>query len=155
VIGTSERCKQFWYMENETRVKMAAMVECSTNRSHDLRSRSLVSSSSSIHPSCYIHVSIAHPSPFRTAQPHRTKLHPSVAVLVLLQCLKTCFSTARGSSGHQLFVSAFTLVSEFICDGTYSNKLWSIVDQGMFQLRETNQRCISTSNGSPTLTRRS
>ncbi|KAG1794002.1 uncharacterized protein HD556DRAFT_1443370 [Suillus plorans] len=43
--------------------------------------------------------------------------------------LKACFPTARGSSSHHLFVSAFMLAS----------KSWSIVTQGMFQLREINQ----------------
>ncbi|KAI6009840.1 hypothetical protein EDC04DRAFT_3146157 [Pisolithus marmoratus] len=72
---------------------------------------------------------------------HRTKLHQSVtfAALVLLQRLKARFPTARGSSGHRLFVSAFMLASKVICDDTYSNKSWSIVAQGMFQLREINQ----------------
>ncbi|KAI6116024.1 hypothetical protein F5141DRAFT_1266388 [Pisolithus sp. B1] len=72
---------------------------------------------------------------------HRTKLHPSVtfAALVLLQRLKARFPTARGSSGHRLFISAFMLASKVICDDTYSNKSWSIVAQGMFQLREINQ----------------
>jgi hypothetical protein len=72
---------------------------------------------------------------------HRTKLHSSVtfAALVLFQCLKARFLTARGSSGHFLFVSAFMLASKVICDDTYSNKLWSIVAQRMFQLREINQ----------------
>ncbi|KAH7927453.1 hypothetical protein BV22DRAFT_1007019 [Leucogyrophana mollusca] len=72
---------------------------------------------------------------------HRTKLHSSVtfAALVLLQRLKARFPTARGSSGHRLFVSAFMLASKVICDDTYSNKSWSIVAQGMFQLREINQ----------------
>jgi len=31
------------------------------------------------------------------------------------------------------------LASKVICDDTYSNKSWSIVAQGMFQLREINQ----------------
>ncbi|EGO00719.1 hypothetical protein SERLA73DRAFT_178625 [Serpula lacrymans var. lacrymans S7.3] len=72
---------------------------------------------------------------------HRTKLHASVtfAALVLLQRLKARFPTARGSSGHRLFVSAFMIASKVICDDTYSNKSWSIVAQGMFQLREINQ----------------
>ncbi|KAG2120261.1 hypothetical protein DEU56DRAFT_928467 [Suillus clintonianus] len=72
---------------------------------------------------------------------HRTKLHSSVtfAALVLLQRLKARFPTARGSSGHRLFISAFMLASKVICDDTYSNKSWSIVAQGMFQLREINQ----------------
>lgn len=72
---------------------------------------------------------------------HRTKLHPSVtyAALVLLQRLKARFPTARGSSGHRLFVSAFMIASKVICDDTYSNKSWTIVAQGMFSLREVNQ----------------
>lgn len=72
---------------------------------------------------------------------HRTKLHVSVtfAALVLLQRLKARFPTARGSSGHRLFISAFMIASKVICDDTYSNKSWSIVAQGMFTLREINQ----------------
>jgi len=72
---------------------------------------------------------------------HRTKLHSSVtfAALVLLQRLKARFPTARGSSGHRLFISAFMIASKVICDDTYSNKSWSIVAQGMFSLREINQ----------------
>ena len=47
---------------------------------------------------------------------HRMKLHPSVpfAALVLLQRLKVRFLTARGSSGHRPFISAFILASEVI-----------------------------------------
>ncbi|KAG2063270.1 hypothetical protein BDR04DRAFT_988616, partial [Suillus decipiens] len=72
---------------------------------------------------------------------HRMKLRTSVtfAALVLLQRLKARFPTAHGSSGHRLFVSAFMLASKVICDDTYSNKSWSIVAQGMFQLREINR----------------
>jgi len=72
---------------------------------------------------------------------HRTKLHPSVtyAALVLLQRLKARFPTAKGSSGHRLFISAFMIASKVICDDTYSNKSWGIVAQGMFSLREINQ----------------
>ncbi|KZP27605.1 hypothetical protein FIBSPDRAFT_710041, partial [Athelia psychrophila] len=72
---------------------------------------------------------------------HRTKLHTAVtfAALVLLQRLKARFPTARGSSGHRLFISAFMIASKVICDDTYSNKSWGIVGQGMFQLREVNQ----------------
>ncbi|KAG1795405.1 uncharacterized protein HD556DRAFT_1442247 [Suillus plorans] len=55
------------------------------------------------------------------------------------QLLKARFPTAWGSSGHRLFISAFMLASKVICDSTYSNKSWSIVAQGMFQLREINQ----------------
>jgi len=40
--------------------------------------------------------------------------------------LKACFPTARGSSGHRLFVSAFMLASKVICDDIYSNKSWNI-----------------------------
>ena len=31
------------------------------------------------------------------------------------------------------------LASKVICDGTYSNKVWLLVAQGTFQLREINQ----------------
>ncbi|KAF8653280.1 hypothetical protein AX16_003982 [Volvariella volvacea WC 439] len=72
---------------------------------------------------------------------HRTKLHQSVvtASLILLQRLKARFPTARGSSGHRLFISAFMISSKVICDDTYSNKSWTIVAQNMFSLREINQ----------------
>ncbi|KAF6751050.1 hypothetical protein DFP72DRAFT_909176 [Ephemerocybe angulata] len=72
---------------------------------------------------------------------YRTKLHPSVtfASLVLLRRLKARFPTARGSSGHRLFISAFMIASKVICDDTYSNKSWSIATQKMFNLREVNQ----------------
>ena len=72
---------------------------------------------------------------------HSTKLHSSItfAALVLLERLKARFPTARGSSGHRLFLSALMIASKVICDDTYSNKSWSIVGQGMFQLREINQ----------------
>jgi len=72
---------------------------------------------------------------------HRTKLHTAVtfAALVLLQRLKARFPSARGSSGHRLFISAYMISSKVMCDDTYSNKSWSIVAQGMFSLREVNQ----------------
>ncbi|KII95653.1 hypothetical protein PLICRDRAFT_170276 [Plicaturopsis crispa FD-325 SS-3] len=72
---------------------------------------------------------------------HRTKLKECVthASLVLLQRLKARFPTARGSSGHRLFISAFMIASKVMCDDTYSNKSWSIVAQNMFALREINQ----------------
>ena len=72
---------------------------------------------------------------------HRTKLHQSVmfASLILLQRLKARFPSARGSSGHRLFISAFMISSKVMCDDTYSNKSWSVVAQGMFNLREINQ----------------
>ena len=69
---------------------------------------------------------------------HWTKLHPLVTfvALVLLQWLKARFPTTQGSLGHRLFVSAFMLASKVICDNTYSNKLWSIIAQGMCQYLE-------------------
>ncbi|KAG6902382.1 hypothetical protein C0995_000944 [Termitomyces sp. Mi166 len=72
---------------------------------------------------------------------HRTKLPSCVtfASLILLQRLKARFPTARGSSGHRLWISAFMIASKVICDDTYSNKSWGIVAQGMFNLREINQ----------------
>ncbi|KAG2068884.1 hypothetical protein BDR04DRAFT_973814, partial [Suillus decipiens] len=72
---------------------------------------------------------------------HCTKLHSLVtfAALILLQWLKVCFLTAQGSSGHHLFISAFMLMSKVIFNDTYSNKSWSIVAQGKFQLQEINQ----------------
>ena len=68
-------------------------------------------------------------------------LHMSItlAMLYLLQCLKACFPTAKGSSGHHLFISAFMTTSKVICDYTYSNKSWCIVVQCMFTLQEINQ----------------
>jgi hypothetical protein len=59
--------------------------------------------------------------------------------LVLLQRLKARFPSARGSSGHRLFISAYMISSKVMCDDTYSNKSWCIVAQGMFTLREVNQ----------------
>ena len=49
---------------------------------------------------------------------HRKRLHSRVtfAALVLLQRLKAKFPTARGSSGHRLFISAFMIASKVICD---------------------------------------
>ena len=77
---------------------------------------------------------------FITYSLHRTELHPLVtfAALVLRQ-LKAPFPTAQGSSGHRLFISTFMLASKVIWDDTYSNKLWSIVVQGMFELSEIYQ----------------
>ena len=65
---------------------------------------------------------------------HRTRLNISVtfAALYLLQRLKARFPTAKGSSGHRLFISAFMIAFKIICDDTYSNKSWCIVGQGMF-----------------------
>ncbi|KAH8104386.1 hypothetical protein DFH11DRAFT_1498460, partial [Phellopilus nigrolimitatus] len=72
---------------------------------------------------------------------HRTRLHASVTftALALLHRLKTCFPSARGSSGHRLFPSAFMIASKVVCDDTYSNKSWAVVGQGLFALREINQ----------------
>ena len=68
------------------------------------------------------------------------QLHQSVTftAFYLLQCSKAWFPMAKGSSGHQLFISAFIL-SKIICDNTYSNKSWCIIGQGMFALWEINQ----------------
>ncbi|KAI6014232.1 hypothetical protein BKA83DRAFT_4465872 [Pisolithus microcarpus] len=73
--------------------------------------------------------------------PRRMKLHPSVTftTLILPQRLKARFPTARGSSSHRLFISAFMLASKVICNDTCSNKSWSVVARGMFQLQEINQ----------------
>ncbi|KZT36389.1 hypothetical protein SISSUDRAFT_71074 [Sistotremastrum suecicum HHB10207 ss-3] len=72
---------------------------------------------------------------------HRTRLPSSVtfSALYLLSRLKRRFPSARGSSGHRLFISAFMIASKVICDDTYSNKSWTVVGQGMFSLREINQ----------------
>jgi hypothetical protein len=72
---------------------------------------------------------------------NRTKLHTSVAysALVLLSRLKARFPSAKGSSGHRLFISAFMISSKVMCDDTYSNKSWAIVAQNLFALREVNQ----------------
>ena len=72
---------------------------------------------------------------------HRTQLHSvmAYAALYLLLRLKGRFRTAKGSSGHRLFFSAFGLVSKFICDDTDPITLWLIAGQGMFPLREINQ----------------
>ena len=56
---------------------------------------------------------------------HRTRLPESVtyASLFLLQRLKARFPAAKGSSGHRLFIFAFTLASKIICDDTYCNSM--------------------------------
>jgi hypothetical protein len=51
----------------------------------------------------------------------------------------TSICHVRSSSGHQLFISAFMISSKAMCDDTYSNKSWSVIAQGMFNLREINQ----------------
>ncbi|KIK69601.1 hypothetical protein GYMLUDRAFT_66895 [Collybiopsis luxurians FD-317 M1] len=72
---------------------------------------------------------------------YRTKLPTGVvfSALALLQRLKSRFPSAKGSSGHRLFISAFMIASKVMCDDTYSNKSWSVVAQGMFTVREVNQ----------------
>ena len=72
---------------------------------------------------------------------HRTRLAACVtfASLYLLQRLKHKFPAARGSSGHRLFISAFMIASKVVCDDTYSNKSWAVVNWGMFELKEINQ----------------
>ncbi|KAL0954391.1 hypothetical protein HGRIS_003375 [Hohenbuehelia grisea] len=72
---------------------------------------------------------------------HRAKLHTSIpfAALILLLRLKECFPTARGCSGHRLFISALMIASKVICEDSYTNKSWCIVAQGMFNLAEINK----------------
>ncbi|KAM6490092.1 hypothetical protein JOM56_014411, partial [Amanita muscaria] len=72
---------------------------------------------------------------------HQTKLHPFVvfAGLILLQWLKVLFPSTKGSSGHRLFISAYMIALNVLCDDTYSNKLWMIVAQGLFNLWEINE----------------
>ncbi|KAI9441062.1 hypothetical protein BJY52DRAFT_1378162, partial [Lactarius psammicola] len=65
---------------------------------------------------------------------HRTRLH-----LCTPSNVSRCSPTAKGSSGHHLFISAFMLASKIICDDTYSNKSWCIIGQGMFALQEIYQ----------------
>ncbi|KAH6871354.1 hypothetical protein BKA70DRAFT_1131062, partial [Coprinopsis sp. MPI-PUGE-AT-0042] len=58
---------------------------------------------------------------------HRINSHPSVtfASLILLQRLAARFPTARGSSGHQQFISAFMIASKVVYGDGYSNfKSW-------------------------------
>ncbi|KAI6112341.1 hypothetical protein EDD16DRAFT_1473567 [Pisolithus croceorrhizus] len=59
-----------------------------------------------------------------------------MTILRGLELLKARFPTAPDSSGHCLFISTFMLASKVICDDTFSNKSWSIIMQGMFQLWE-------------------
>jgi hypothetical protein len=41
--------------------------------------------------------------------------------------------------GSRFLDCSFLIASEVICDDTYSNKSWSIVGQGTFQLQKINQ----------------
>ncbi len=59
--------------------------------------------------------------------------------LFILARLKECFPTTRGSSGRRIFISAFMIASKVICDDTYFNRLWYIVGQNLYTLKEVNQ----------------
>jgi hypothetical protein len=72
---------------------------------------------------------------YRTRLPHFVTL----VALVYLQRLKHRYPSAKGSSGHRLFISAFMIASKVVCDDTYSNQSWCIVGQKMFALKEMNQ----------------
>ncbi|KDQ09811.1 hypothetical protein BOTBODRAFT_81967, partial [Botryobasidium botryosum FD-172 SS1] len=63
---------------------------------------------------------------------HRTHLHAGIifATLFPLNHLKGHFPAARDSFHHRFFIPAFMIASEIICDDTYSNKLWCVVEQG-------------------------
>ncbi|KAJ9090653.1 hypothetical protein QFC19_009510 [Naganishia cerealis] len=72
---------------------------------------------------------------YRTRLPHFV----TIVALVYLQRLKLRYPSAKGSSGHRLFISAFMIASKMVCDDTYSNQSWCIVGQKMFALKEMNQ----------------
>lgn len=72
---------------------------------------------------------------YRTRLPHFV----TIVALVYLQRLKARYPSAKGSSGHRLFISAFMIASKMVCDDTYSNQSWCIVGQKMFALKEMNQ----------------
>ncbi|KDQ16511.1 hypothetical protein BOTBODRAFT_106902, partial [Botryobasidium botryosum FD-172 SS1] len=63
---------------------------------------------------------------------HRARLHAGITFTSLspLNHLKGHFFATRDSSHHCLFIPAFMIASEIICDDTYSNKLWYVVEQG-------------------------
>ncbi|KDQ06059.1 hypothetical protein BOTBODRAFT_121951, partial [Botryobasidium botryosum FD-172 SS1] len=63
---------------------------------------------------------------------HCTRLHSGItfATPFPLNRLKGHFPTACDSSHHRLFISAFMIASEIICDDTHSNKLWRVIEQG-------------------------
>ncbi|KAG8734375.1 hypothetical protein FRC10_011755 [Ceratobasidium sp. 414] len=71
---------------------------------------------------------------------HHTQLDLSVmfCALYLLSRLKNRFPAARGSSGYCLYITAFMVACKVICDGSYLNRSWYVVGQGMFTLREIN-----------------
>ncbi|KAJ9099940.1 hypothetical protein QFC21_003946 [Naganishia friedmannii] len=72
---------------------------------------------------------------YRTRLPHFV----TIVALVYLQRLKARYPSAKGSSGHRLFISAFMIASKMVCDDTYSNQSWCVVGQKMFALKEMNQ----------------
>jgi len=54
------------------------------------------------------------------------------AALILLHCcLKARFPSARGSSGHHLFISAYMISSKVICNDTYLD--WELTIDFQFQ----------------------
>ncbi|KAI0040767.1 hypothetical protein FA95DRAFT_1468472, partial [Auriscalpium vulgare] len=57
----------------------------------------------------------------------RRHVSATFAALYLLQLLKARLPSAKGSSGHRLFISPFIIASKIICDDTYSNESWCIV----------------------------
>jgi hypothetical protein len=59
-----------------------------------------------------------------------------MTALLLLERLKLCYPSARGNSGHTLFISALLVASGVLCDDTYSKASWSVVSQGVFTPRE-------------------
>lgn len=71
---------------------------------------------------------------------YQMRLHPSVTftALLLLQYLKICLPAIPGSFCQCLFITAFMIASKVISDDKYSNKFWSIIGQGMFQLWKIN-----------------
>jgi hypothetical protein len=80
---------------------------------------------------------LPHCMPIESTLPFYCLHFPSVT-FTSLQRPKARFPTAC-SSGCRLFISAFVIASKGICNDTYLNELWSIIRQGMFQLREINQ----------------
>ena len=70
---------------------------------------------------------------------HKTRDSGDFCCTLSLTKIEDTVIAAHGSSGHRLFISAFTTAPKVICDDTYSNKSWCIVAQGMFALREINQ----------------
>ena len=80
---------------------------------------------------------------------HSACLAQDQAPLLVYLCRPCPFSAPQGSVSDRSGIFETSLVCiglharlqghRFISDGTYSNKLWSTVAQGMFQLREINQ----------------